>query len=60
MRQDCESCGEYTLCDKHGICANCRVEEQDEQDGEEKTSEDQEDEGEASNSRGSSRSSPQD
>ena len=40
MRQDCESCGEYTLCDKHGICANCRLEEQDEQDGEEETEED--------------------
>jgi hypothetical protein len=30
MRQDCEKCGEFALCDKDGICAQCRLEEQDE------------------------------
>lgn len=39
MRQDCESCGEFTICDKKGICPQCRLEEHDEQDGEEKAEE---------------------
>lgn len=61
MRQDCDNCGEYTLCDKYGICAVCRLEEEpNEQDGEEETEEDQEDESEASHPGRTTSSSSQD
>lgn len=44
MHQDCDRCGVFSKCDKHGICVDCRFEEQDEQEREEKTEETQEDE----------------
>lgn len=53
--QDCDSCGEYALCDKEGICTDCRYEESlDEQEREEETQEAEEDEGETQNPSGSS------
>jgi hypothetical protein len=44
MRQDCERCGDFTVCDGSGICADCRAEEAYEQDGEEEVKEAEEDE----------------
>ena len=26
MRQDCEICGEFAICNEDGICADCKLE----------------------------------
>jgi hypothetical protein len=44
MHQDCDRCGVFGPCDKEGICYDCRVEEQYEQDGEEEAEEAQKEE----------------